>query len=39
MNILLDFEAKVGWGNVFKLIIRNENLHKANNEVRVVNFT
>jgi hypothetical protein len=41
MKILLgDFNAKVGWEDIFKPIIGKESLHEANNDngVRVVNF-
>jgi endonuclease/exonuclease/phosphatase family metal-dependent hydrolase len=41
MKILLgDFNAKVGWENIFKLTIRNGSLHEVSNDngVRVVNF-
>jgi hypothetical protein len=41
MNILLgDFNAKVGWKDIFKPTIRNESLHKISNDNRVtlVNF-
>jgi endonuclease/exonuclease/phosphatase family metal-dependent hydrolase len=41
MKILLgDFNAKVGWEDIFKPRIGNESLHEASNDngVRVVNF-
>jgi hypothetical protein len=41
MKILLgDFNAKVGRGNIFKLTIGNESLHKISNDTGVgaVNF-
>jgi hypothetical protein len=39
-NILGDFSAKVGWEDIFKLIIWNESLQESSNDngVRVVNF-
>jgi hypothetical protein len=42
MNSLLgDFNAKVGWEDIFKPIIKNESSHEISNDngVRVVNFT
>jgi len=41
MKILLrDFNAKVGWENIFKLTIGNEGLHQDSNDNddRIVNF-
>jgi hypothetical protein len=40
MNILLDFNAKVGREDIFKPTIGNESLHESRNDdgVRVVNF-
>jgi len=40
MKILLDFNAKVGRENIFKLTVGNESLHQDNNDngVRMVNF-
>jgi hypothetical protein len=40
MKILLDFNAKVGREEIFKLTIGNESLHKMSNDngVRLVNF-
>jgi hypothetical protein len=40
MKILLDFNAKVGREDIFKLIIGNESLHKSSNDngVRLANF-
>jgi hypothetical protein len=41
MKILLgDFNAKVGWENIFKPTKGNKSLHEVSNdnEVRVVNF-
>ena len=41
MKILLgDFNAKVGWKNIFKRTIGNESLHQDSNDngVRIVNF-
>jgi hypothetical protein len=39
-NILLDFNAKVGRGENFKLIIGNESIYKISNYngVRIVSF-
>jgi hypothetical protein len=40
MKILLDFNAKVGRENIFKLTIRENSLHEISNDnrVRVANF-
>ena len=40
MKILLDFNAKVGRENIFKLTIGNDSLHRDSNDngVRIVNF-
>jgi hypothetical protein len=40
INILLDFNAKVGNEDIFKPAIGNESLHKISNDhdVKVVNF-
>jgi hypothetical protein len=40
MKILLDFNAKVGREDIFKLTIGNESLHEISNDngVRLVNF-
>jgi hypothetical protein len=40
MNILLDFNVKVGKEGIFELTFGNESLHEINNDngVRVVNF-
>jgi len=40
MKILLDFNAKVGRENIFKLTIGNEGLHQDSNDngVRIVNL-
>jgi hypothetical protein len=40
MKVLLDFNAKVGREDIFKLIIWNESLHEIGNDngVRLVNF-
>jgi len=40
MKILLDFNAKVGRENIFKLTFGNDSLHQDSNDngVRIVNF-
>jgi hypothetical protein len=41
VKILLDFNAKLGREDIFKLILGIESLHKINNDniyIRVVNF-
>jgi hypothetical protein len=40
LKMLIDLIAKVGREDIFKLTIRNDSLHKINNDngVRVVNF-
>jgi hypothetical protein len=41
MQILLDFSAKIGRGDIFKPGVGNESLHKISNDkgVTVVNLT